>query len=75
LSADRIFRYPNSAKMRLLYWIGISKPIEISAPELQDLQLSGVFATDNNAAFIAFLRSLDGVRVEVTDEQIVVSHK
>ena len=52
-----------------------SKPIEISTPELRDLQISGVFATDNNAAFIAFLRSLDGVRVEVTDERIVVSHK
>ena len=52
-----------------------SKPIEISTPELRALQISGVFATDNNAAFIAFLRSLDGVRVEVTDERIVVSHK
>jgi transmembrane sensor len=52
-----------------------SKPIEIRTPELRDLQISGVFATDNNAAFIAFLRSLDGVRVEVTDERIVVSHK
>ena len=48
-----------------------SKPIEISTPELRALQISGVFATDNNAAFIAFLRSLDGVRVEVTDERIV----
>jgi transmembrane sensor len=52
-----------------------SKPIEISTPELRALQISGVFATDNNAAFIAFLRSLDGVRVEVTEERIVVSHK
>jgi transmembrane sensor len=52
-----------------------SKPIVISSPELRTLQISGVFSTDNNAAFIAFLRSLDGVRVEVTDERIVVSHK
>ena len=52
-----------------------SKPIKISTPELRALQISGVFATDNNAAFIAFLRSLDGVRVEVTDERVVVSHK
>jgi transmembrane sensor len=52
-----------------------SKPIEISTPELRTLQISGVFATDNSAAFIAFLRSLDGVRVEVTEQRIVVSHK
>jgi transmembrane sensor len=52
-----------------------SKPIEISSPELRALQISGVFATDNTAAFIAFLRRLDGVRVEVTDERVVVSRK
>lgn len=52
-----------------------SKPIEISTPELRTLQISGVFATDNSAAFIAFLRSLDGVRVEVTEQRIIVSHK
>ena len=32
-----------------------------------------VFATDDTQAFIAFLRSLDGVHVEVTDRQIRVS--
>src|SRR6516162_8872811 len=32
------------------------KPIEITTPALRNLQVSGVFATDNTAAFIAFLR-------------------
>jgi transmembrane sensor len=49
------------------------KPIEIATPALRNLQVSGVFATDNTSAFIAFLRSLKGVRVEVTATQIRVS--
>jgi len=53
----------------------VSKPIEISSPELRTLQISGVFSIDNSAAFIAFLRSLDGVQVDVTDERVVVSRK
>jgi transmembrane sensor len=50
-----------------------SKPIEILSPSLQGLEISGVFATDDIDAFIAFLRSLQGVRVEVTPTQIRVS--
>ncbi len=50
-----------------------SKQIEITTPALRNLQISGVFATDDTEAFIAFLRSLDGVHVEVTDRQIHVS--
>ena len=49
------------------------KPIEITTPALRNLQVSGVFATDNTAAFIAFLRSLKGVHVEVTATRIRVS--
>ena len=49
------------------------KPIEIATPALRNLQISGVFATDDTDAFIAFLRSLKGVRVEVTPTQIRVS--
>jgi transmembrane sensor len=49
------------------------KPIEIATPALRSLQISGVFATDDADAFIAFLRSLKGVRVEVTPTQIRVS--
>jgi ferric-dicitrate binding protein FerR (iron transport regulator) len=49
------------------------KPIEITTPALRNLQVSGVFATDNTAAFIAFLRSLEGVHVDVTATQIRVS--
>jgi len=48
------------------------KPIEIATPALRNLQISGVFATDDTEAFIAFLRSLKGVRVEVTQTQIRV---
>jgi len=50
-----------------------TKPIEITTPALRDLEISGVFATDDTEAFIAFLRSLDGVRVEVTATRIRVS--
>jgi transmembrane sensor len=50
-----------------------SKPIEIVTPALRSLQISGVFATDDTEAFIAFLRHLKGVRVEVTPTQIRVS--
>jgi transmembrane sensor len=46
------------------------KPIEIVTPALRNLQISGVFATDDTDALIAFLRSLKGVRVEVTQTQI-----
>jgi transmembrane sensor len=50
-----------------------SKPIEIATPALRGLQVTGVFATDDADAFIAFLRSLKAVRVEVTDARIRVS--
>jgi len=49
-----------------------AKPIEIATPTLRTLPISGVFATDDTEAFIAFLRSLKGVRVEVTETQIRV---
>ncbi len=48
-------------------------PIEIATPGLRNLQISGVFATDETEAFIAFLRSLKGVQVEVTTTRIRVS--
>jgi transmembrane sensor len=50
-----------------------SKPIEIATPALRQLRISGVFATDDPDAFIAFLRSLKGVHVEVLATQIRVS--
>jgi transmembrane sensor len=49
------------------------KPVEVATPELRNLQISGVFATDDTEAFIAFLHSLKGVRVEVSTTQIRVS--
>jgi len=49
------------------------KPIEITTPALRNLQVSGVFSTDNTAAFIAFLRNLQGVQVEVMPTRIRVS--
>jgi transmembrane sensor len=42
------------------------KPVDIATPALRNLQISGAFATDDTEAFIAFLRTLKGVRVEVT---------
>jgi transmembrane sensor len=50
-----------------------SKPIEIASPSLRGLQISGVFATDDTDAFIAFLRSLKSVKVEVTETRIRVT--
>jgi transmembrane sensor len=50
-----------------------AKPIEIATPALRDLQISGVFAIDDPDAFIAFLRSLEGVHVEVTATRIRVT--
>jgi transmembrane sensor len=49
------------------------KPIAITTPALQNLQVSGSFASDDIDAFIAFLRRLKGVQVEVTATQIRVS--
>ena len=49
-----------------------AKPIEIATPALRNLQISGVFATNDPEAFIAFLRSLKGVRVEVMETKIRV---
>jgi len=51
------------------------KPIEITTPALRTLEISGVFATDDSEAFLAFLRSLEGVRVEVTPTRILVSQR
>jgi transmembrane sensor len=51
------------------------KPIEIMTPRLRTLEISGVFSTDDIDEFLAFLRSLQGVRVEVTATHILVSQK
>jgi transmembrane sensor len=50
-----------------------SKPIEIVTPGLQKLEISGVFTTDDPAAFIAFLRSMEGVQIEETATRFRVS--
>lgn len=52
-----------------------AKRIEITAPGLRKLEVSGTFSTDDPEEFIAFLRSLEGVRVEVTATSIRVSQK
>ncbi|HEX4269305.1 MAG TPA: FecR domain-containing protein [Steroidobacteraceae bacterium] len=51
------------------------KPIAIATPELGNLEISGVFATDDEQGFIAFLRSLDNVHVKETATRIRVSQK
>jgi hypothetical protein len=50
-----------------------AKPFEIVTPALRNLRISGAFAADDSTAFIAFLSSLEGVRVEVTATRIRVS--
>jgi transmembrane sensor len=49
-----------------------AKPIVIETASVGTLRISGVFSTDDTDAFVAFLRSLKGVRVEVTDTRISV---
>ncbi len=50
-----------------------AKPIEIATPALRKMQITGVFTTNDPDTFVAFLRSLKGVRVEVTPTRISVS--
>ena len=50
-------------------------PIEIETPDLRSLQISGVFSADDTETFVAFLRSLEGVNVEVTQGRIRVSRQ
>lgn len=52
-----------------------SKPIEILTPKLKTLEVTGTFTTENSDEFLAFLRSLKGVRVEETATRIRVSQK
>jgi transmembrane sensor len=47
-------------------------PIEIETPALRTLTVSGVFAADDTESFIVFLKSLEGVGVEVTATRIRV---
>jgi transmembrane sensor len=49
------------------------KPIVITTPALGKQEISGVFTIDDTDEFIAFLRSLKGVHVEVTDSRVLVS--
>ncbi|TMJ00342.1 MAG: DUF4880 domain-containing protein [Alphaproteobacteria bacterium] len=48
------------------------EPIVIESPELRTLAVSGVFNVDDTESFVAFLRSLKGVGVEVTPIRIRV---
>jgi len=50
-------------------------PIEIDSANLRTLQVTGVFGANDTESFVAFLRSLDGVQVEVTPTRIRVSSK
>jgi transmembrane sensor len=47
-------------------------PVVIESPELRTLAVSGVFNVDDTESFVAFLRSLKGVGVEVTPSRIRV---
>jgi ferric-dicitrate binding protein FerR (iron transport regulator) len=44
-------------------------------PELRQLEITGIFSVEDSEEFVAFLRSLDGVQVDVTDTRIRVSKK
>ena len=49
-----------------------SIPIEIDDAALRALPISGVFDADDVDSFVAFLQTLDGVRVERTNTRIRV---
>jgi transmembrane sensor len=46
--------------------------IEIETPSLRALAISGTFSADDTESFVAFLKTLDGVRVEVTPSRVRV---
>jgi ferric-dicitrate binding protein FerR (iron transport regulator) len=71
LWGDRRYLCPFPAKAEFNRYA--SKLIEIVTPSLQKLEISGVFTTDDPAAFIAFLRSMGGVQVEETATRFRVS--
>jgi transmembrane sensor len=50
-------------------------PIEIDSPALRTLPVSGVFPADDTESFLAFLRSMAGVQVEVTPTRTRVFRK
>ena len=50
-------------------------PMEITTPELRTLAISGTFSVDDTESFVAFLRAMEGVRVEVTATRIRVSKR
>jgi transmembrane sensor len=50
-------------------------PIQIDSPALRSLKISGVFSADDPQTFLDFLKSLDGVKVEVTQSRIRVSRE
>jgi transmembrane sensor len=50
----------------------VSIPIEIDDPALRSLLISGVFDAKDIESFVAFLQTLDGVRVERSDARIRV---
>lgn len=50
-----------------------SKPVVIETPGLNDLKLTGSLRVDDLDSFVAILRSLEGVRVEITPTQVRVS--
>jgi len=72
LRREIVFDHEPLARVVAEYNRYASTPVEIATPALRTLQISGVFATGDPEAFIAFLRSLKGVRVEVTATQIRV---
>ena len=73
LRQEIVFDHESLERVAAEYNRYTAKPIEIATPALRNLQITGVFATDDPDAFIAFLRSLRGVRVEVTPTRISVS--
>jgi transmembrane sensor len=48
-------------------------PIQITTPQLRRMTITGSFTVDDVESFIAYLRRLEGVNVEVTSTRILVS--
>jgi ferric-dicitrate binding protein FerR (iron transport regulator) len=67
-----VFRHEPLSRVAAEFNRYAPKPIEITTPALRDLEVSGVFTIGDTTAFLAFLRSLDGVHVEETATRIRV---
>ena len=75
LRREIVFAHEPLGELALEFSRYAPAPIVIEDSALRALPVSGTFAADDTAAFIAFLRSLNGVQVDVGSARTRVWHK